>query len=346
MVEVPEDVDGFSHLIEHIQDAVVGFELVGSEPEVRWVNEAFVDLFGYSRDQIVNARLNKYIVPEWLRREAAALDKRTDDGEVNYQRVQRQTFDGLQEFLYRGIPYDSDRVDGFAVYTPLTKVSRQERQVQVLNRVLRHNLRNQVTVIEGNVDRLIERLDRSDDRTDEIATDARESISNLRNLSEEVGQIHQILGRPPTGDNRVDLMAVLDDTVEEFRKKYPSSVIKTDIPPTLFVRASSNIRTAVEELVENAVEHNPADQSHIWIYTQPVVEDEWIDLVIDDDGPTIPESERKVIADGAEITSHQHGSGLGLWLAKWTVEKSGGQLLIGESSLGGNKLRIRLQTFE
>jgi nitrogen fixation/metabolism regulation signal transduction histidine kinase len=53
-----------------------------------------------------------------------------------------------------------------------------------------------------------------------------------------------------------------------------------------------------------------------------------------------------VITGEAEITQTHHGRGLGLWLVKWTVERSGGQLSFGESDIGGNCVRLRLRRSE
>ena len=110
-------IDGLRHLIEHIQDAVVAFELVDEDPIVRGVNEAFVEQFGYPREEVLGTDLNERIVPPWCREEAAELDRRTAGGEINYQRVRRQTVSGLREFLYRAVPYTDigDVVDGYAV---------------------------------------------------------------------------------------------------------------------------------------------------------------------------------------------------------------------------------------
>jgi signal transduction histidine kinase len=47
---------------------------------------------------------------------------------------------------------------------------------------------------------------------------------------------------------------------------------------------------------------------------------------ITDTGPGIPESERAAVFDDQPLSQLSHGSGLGLWLAKWVVENYGGQL--------------------
>ena len=100
----------YRHLVEHTRDAIVEFEFVGETPMVRWVNEAFIDIFGYSREVIEGASLNDLIVPEWHTEEARHFDTRTIAGDINHKRVQRETATGLRQFLYRGIPYEDDEL--------------------------------------------------------------------------------------------------------------------------------------------------------------------------------------------------------------------------------------------
>ncbi|MDZ7731370.1 MAG: ATP-binding protein [Natrialbaceae archaeon] len=48
-------------------------------------------------------------------------------------------------------------------------------------------------------------------------------------------------------------------------------------------------------------------------------------MTIVDNGPGIPDHELAVLDEGEE-TPLQHGSGLGLWLVYWLVDKSNGSL--------------------
>ena len=97
-------LDRYHHLIEHVQDAVVEFELVDSEPIVNEVNRAFVEVFGYPADEIVGESLNEWVVPGWKLGEAEQLDSNTASGEINYKQVTRETANGLRAFLHRGVP--------------------------------------------------------------------------------------------------------------------------------------------------------------------------------------------------------------------------------------------------
>jgi PAS domain S-box-containing protein len=337
-----EEETAWRYLIEHIQDAVVEFEFVDGEPVIRGVNGAFVDVFGYDRDELTGELLNDLIVPDWLAEEAARLDERTQAGEINYRRVKRRTADGLREFLYRAVPYGdaSDPRDGFAVYTDLTGITRRERQLQVLNRVLRHNLRNKVTVIAGNTSRLQEEVDTDahEGVMDAIATAA----DDLRSLTTEASQIQSLLEADDGETGSIDVVPVIREVIDRYREREPAADIGATLPETATVSATTELRTAFASLVENAIEHNPAETPRVRVGIEPV-ESEWIDVFVEDDGPRIPAAERDVITGAAEITPTRHGSGLGLWLVTWTAERFGGELSFGESDLGGNSVRVRLQ---
>jgi len=340
--------DGLRHLIEHIQDAVVAFELVDGTPVVRGVNGAFVEQFGYPREEVLGTDLNDRIVPPWRRGEASELDRRTAGGEINYQQVQRQTASGLREFLYRGIPYtDSEGVvDGYAVYTDLTETTQRERQLKVLNRLLRHNLRNKASVIGGNVELLLSGSGTDDEEAEQATEEVQEAAEELRELSDEAMQINRVLDTRTAGATAVDVAPIVRNVVGRFRSRFPAARITTDIPGSASIVVTTGFRGAVEGLVENAIEHNPASDPRVVVRIEPGPESEWLDLTVEDDGPLIPSADREVITGEAEITQTHHGRGLGLWLVKWTVERSGGRLSFEESDVGGNCVRLRLRRSE
>lgn len=336
------DNDRYRHLIEHIQDAVVEFELVDGVPVVVDVNRAFTETFGYDADAAMGEVLNELIVPVWLREEAQTLDSRTSSGEINYRRVKRETADGLREFLYRGIPYADDRVGdgGFAVYTDLTGIVQNERRARVMNRVLRHNLRNKANLIVAHTTQLLAAFEeQSADRTAAAATVER-AANDLQQLTEEAGEINRVLNAAE-GTETVDCVPTIRRVVATHRQESPDAVVETDLPASLDVRANRHLDVALDSLVDNAIRHNPAAEPRVRVRAAAEAEG-WATVHVEDDGPSIPAAERDVVTGEAEITPTRHGSGLGLWLVKWTVETFGGELSFGESDLGGNDVRIRL----
>lgn len=357
----------YRHLIEHVQDAVVEFDFVEGTPIVREVNEAFVDIFGYDPADICGEPLNDWVVPDWKRAEATDLDRNTEAGKINYRQVTRKTATGLREFLYRGIPYEQsgEYTGGFAVYTDLTEISQNERRLEVLNRILRHNLRNNANIVAGHTTRLLADLPDANKQTIDTAATVERAAHELERLAEEAGHIRRVLQHPTDETAELDPASLIHAVIDDRQQQSPSATFEVDLAGSEPVFADSRLRYALDSLVENAVKHNPSPSPRVRVRvdhlgdvsqtadeqtdytpgTAPVdsTNGEWVVIHVEDDGPLIPPDERSVIRDSAAITPTHHGSGLGLWLTELTVETFGGELRFGGSELGGNDVSIRLR---
>jgi signal transduction histidine kinase len=102
--------------------------------------------------------------------------------------------------------------------------------------------------------------------------------------------------------------------------------------------ADSHLLMAVEDLVENAIVHAHHAEPVVRVTVEPT--DDAVAFAVADDGPGIPDQELAVLDTGGE-TELQHGSGAGLWVVTWIVERSGGELSF-ETSSEGTTVTIRL----
>lgn len=315
--------DRFGHLFDLIDDAVVEIELVETTPVVRTVNEAFEEVFGYDRAAVVGESLNDFIIPDARDGKASAFDERTAAGKHNHAIVRRRTATGVREFLYRGVPYEraDGRQFGFAIYSDITEQRTYERHIHVIHRILRHNLRNELTVIMGAAAML-------DAETDDPVF--RERVAKIRRHARELatlGKEAQTLERVLTEDRRprsLDVAPFCRQACESVRENADAAAITLDVPDRLRVEGIPELQTAIEGLVENAVVHPPGEPT---VRVEARWEPRRIVVEITDDGPGIPESERlPVFGDLDDITQLQHGSGLGLWLARCAVEVCDGHL--------------------
>jgi len=311
-----EAADPFRYLFDLIQDAVVGFEIVNFVPVVRTVNPAFVETFGYDRAEIVGEPLNDYIVPGDRVEEAVNYDQRTASGEINYAVVSRKTADGCREFIYRGVPYDTTdgRRCGFAMYTDVTDSRRQKRRLRVLHRVLRHNLRNELSVVFGMSEYV--RTHAADSSVSLAASRALDAADRLAAVSEKARSVETALDGE--ADQSVDAAALARSVADSYG---PDVRVETALPRTLPVTGGTAVYDALDNLVENAVEHTP-DGTAVRITAEQDSGDAFIRVL--DDGPGIPAVERAVVFEDEDITNLQHGSGLGIWLARWVAEAAGG----------------------
>ena len=333
-------------LFENLPDPVVDAEHVEDGPEIRAANDAFADVFGVDREAVVGQPIDEVLSspagdpagsmpPE-------AINEQVSEGEVTGAKVQRETERGARTFLFRGIPYSQEgSVRAFGIYTDVTEIERRERHVKVLDRLLRHNLRNDLGVVIGRAENVLERSDDPELRAE--ASALVDAASGLIDLSDTAKRIRRIIEQPESQRSAAPVEPLFDRIAADARGRYPDATVGVDAPADLAVLATSDLELALSELVENAVVH-AGDGPSVELRAEPFepAPDEWVDLLVVDDGPGIPETERAAITGERDITQLQHGSGLGLWLVRWVVESIGGDLGF-ERRDGRTVVRLRLR---
>ena len=335
-VDRSTDEQPFKRLFNQLEDPVVEFELTDGDPVIVETNRAFTEAFAPDDTSVTGQRLNDLIVPVDRRDEATAFDRRTESGESNAAVVERLTTDGRRKFVYRGVPCGETR--GFAIYTDVTEKLRRERHLDILQRVLRHNLRNDLNVVLGQADE-ISRLAESEEIR-QAAGSIIETAQGLTRLSEEAKVIQRVLGES-TAIEATQLSKLVAAVVEDCRHRFGDARITVDCPADHTVRADDNLRIVIETLVDNAIRHNTASTPTVTVSATPTDNDR-VELSVADNGPGIPETERRVITGDEDITQLTHGSGLGLWLVRWIIEGYGGDLAIDTPASGGTVVRLYL----
>ena len=137
----------------------------------------------------------------------------------------------------------------------------------------------------------------------------------------------------------VDVPALIADSVNSFGLDDTKLAFTTpDAAVPIIPLRQRNIRRALDNLISNAIRHS--NQCQI----STVIDGDQIQIIVDDDGPGIPKDQRiAVVRPFVQLDkkSDQTGAGLGLSIAHDAAISHGGNLLLGESPMGG--LRVRLQ---
>jgi two-component system osmolarity sensor histidine kinase EnvZ len=102
------------------------------------------------------------------------------------------------------------------------------------------------------------------------------------------------------------------------------------------------LRRVVTNLVDNALQH--ANRCRVSLSHR----EQRLELVVDDDGPGIPETKRAVIfepfyrLDAARTRGNNGSSGLGLAIASTIIQAHRGQISVADSPLGGARFTVSL----
>jgi PAS domain S-box-containing protein len=227
------------------------------------------------------------------------------------------------------------------VVTDISAQKQREQRLSVLNRVLRHNIRNDVTVLRGHLDMLAETV--PDDNEHVVAMERR--LDCVVDLSETARRIEQLQPTESETDRtRFELNSVVENQLQRLRLDWPEAEISAALPDSASVVAHELLPYALDNLLENAVEHNDSDPPCVGIEVSKDVRDtsDRVRLTIEDNGPGLPPVEQNVLTAETE-TQLSHSTGLGLWLSRWIVRSSGGRFRVDSDSSDGTRIEIVLR---
>ncbi|MBO6519416.1 MAG: HAMP domain-containing protein [Rhodospirillales bacterium] len=139
-----------------------------------------------------------------------------------------------------------------------------------------------------------------------------------------------------------DLSALLQDVAEQARRKNARIDLHTEGRIDVTLRPNG-FRRCITNLIENAMRY----AEHISI--RAGIRGDGVEIVIDDDGPGIPEEQRaEVFRPFYRLESSRNpgtgGVGLGLSIARDAIQGHGGEIRLDESPMGGLRVWIRLPT--
>ena len=314
----------------------------GPDGEFKLVNQGLVDILeADSKAYFENRSVSEiYADPD---ERAAFSDRLLEEGTVDNVELQFETADGNQIWgEVSGIVTETDDGPVFELaLQDITTRKERDQQLDVLNRVLRHNLRNALNVIDGNAAMLNAAIE--DDELRSHVERIERRVSNLEALSEKAVTVRSLFDQGRSTTTACDVQALLMRVSNELEECHPDARVVVDAPEeSLYVNADVRLKMALAELVNNAVVHNNQSTPEVTLTTETVTRDgeQAVEIVITDNGPGIPKHERKAIESGEE-TPLQHGTGLGLWLVYWAMSLLGGDIHIDDAD-PGTRIALRL----
>ncbi|MFB6189161.1 MAG: histidine kinase N-terminal 7TM domain-containing protein [Halapricum sp.] len=301
--------------IEDLANPVV---IVDTDGRIVTLNAAAEDLVGLDEETALTRRLDEVLDAE--------VDVSADE-----QRLATRNEGQRREFLVTPSTLSDTagtQVGYTLVFQDVTGAIEREQRLTVMNRVLRHNLRNDLNVVHGFVEAARDRVD--DEETARLLDRAGRKALGLVETGGKVRDIESTIG---AADERTEvdvsdqLRAIANDVEYEY-----VGTIERSVPQGLTLRTNRAVlELVVTNLLENAVEH--ATDGDGTIRLAATAEEDSVTVTVADDGPGIPQNELDTIERGTE-TDLVHGSGLGLWIVTWGVRHLGGEIDFDSSDAG------------
>ncbi len=262
---------------------------------------------------------------------------------------------GAGDLQVRVLPTGKDELDqlGLAFDRMVAELSQARSRLEYLQKVsawqevarrLAHEIKNPLTPIQLSVQELASKYagdDPSYRRLLDTATEIlREEITSLRRLVDDFSAFAKLPKVEPTP---VDLHALLSEALRlqpEWQGVVTVAPAREAVPGlcdrTLFRRVIAN-------LVENALQAAQGMSRPPQVRMSAERRGDRSVLIVDDNGPGVPEGERQRIFD-PYVTHREGGTGLGLAIVRKIVIDHGGDVSVTSSPGGGARFLVELPT--
>ncbi|UWG48991.1 Signal transduction histidine kinase, contains PAS domain [Halanaeroarchaeum sp. HSR-CO] len=343
------------HQLRAIRDEHAGHGVVITDPDgtIQYVNRAFEQQSGYPSEEVIGK--NPRILQSGEHDESfyeelwdTILAGKVWDGVVTNERKSGETY--ILNQTIAPVTDTDGAIDRFiAVNHEITQLKeletslrRRSEQLEILNRVLRHDIRNDLNVIIGWLEMVGDHVAPPGVAYIDRVT---YSAKHMVEITEEASDLVQDITTDSDPDlEPVELSSVLLEEVEKRRETFTQATIdfRDEVPPGTTVRANSMLASVFRNLVNNAIQHNDSAEPRVEI--RSTLRDASAVVTVADDGPGIPDGKRAQIFSQAEKGLESGGTGMGLFLVHSLVETYGGSVWIEDNDPQGAIFGVELVT--
>jgi signal transduction histidine kinase len=208
-----------------------------------------------------------------------------------------------------------------------------------------HDFRNPMSSLKLDIQMLQREVEKGAEsrpvRLTELATRIRQTLDRM----DDVFKAFLFASRPDSAERtRVDLAVCVQEAVDTLASRLERDNIRTDIQspdtPVMVNVFAASLRRALVNILTNAIAFSPTGGAVITIRVSST--GGGVTIEIADQGPGIPPANRKRVFE-MFMTTRPEGTGLGLFLAKAAIERSGGTISVADTPPGsGACIRLNL----
>ena len=300
------------------------------------INPRFTSLFGYQLNEVRGKHVDDVVVPKNLVDEAKVLDQKAMDGYVYHDTVRARKDGSMVPVSISAAPIfiQGHFCGHLGVYKDISQLKETERELKlalervgmaneklrVVGGLTRHDVRNKLSTVTGNVYLLKKRLADSSDMLDKLR-DIESAVQQMVRIF-DFAKAYEMLGVEEL--SYIDVAKTLDEAVSLFQGSISVKVVNEC--RGLVVLADPLLRQLFYNLIDNSLKYGQK-ATRIRVHYEEADPDN-LRLVYEDDGVGISAAERpKLFKEGF---SSGGSTGYGLYFIKkmmevyrWTIQETG-----------------------
>ncbi|PSP31133.1 hypothetical protein BRC64_11285 [Halobacteriales archaeon QH_10_67_22] len=334
--ERKQRLDLFGRAIQAASQGITIADARQDDEPLIYINDSFERITGYSVAEVIGKNC-RFLQGEQTDEAAVARLREAIDTEtpatveiLNYRKDGTPFWNQVDLVPVKND--DGETTHFLGLQRDITPRKSREERLQVMSRVLRHNLRNRMNVITGHAELLLES---DDDETAAAAERILRSADDLLEISERIQEFNSVISPDGTSVESHDLVEVFERVTEAFRSTHPRASVTLNAPKTAMVAGHRLLPVAIEEFVELTARGDETPDLEITVRS----DDGWVVAELVDRGETVSPLDLSIMEKATE-TATEHPQGVELWLIRWAVIYSGGELTVTREDVP--QLRIRL----
>ncbi|MFB6081762.1 MAG: PAS domain S-box protein, partial [Halanaeroarchaeum sp.] len=331
-----------------VQSAADPMAAIDDEFRLLFVNRSYRELVDAERTPVEGDHLRSLVGEETFADIGPYLERALEGETVRFDST-RHVDDTRREFevTYASLSDEAETVVGVvgSMHDVTTRndvqrtLEERTEQLTVLNRLVRHDIRNDVAVALGWAEELEDHVDAEGEemlaRIQENATHVVELTRPVRDLVDTIGAGEE----PPL--EPIDLATVLDRELTKRRSLYPAAdfVVYGDVP-AVSVTANQMLSSVFRNVLNNAVQHNDTPSPTVTIDVERG--DDVVRVRVADDGPGIPDGRKESLFGAVDEGITAEASGVGLALVSTLVHQYGGRVHVEDNEPRGAVFVVEL----
>lgn len=218
-------------------------------------------------------------------------------------------------------------------------IEEQNERLTLLNQIVRHDIRNDMSVVLGNA-HLLESLVEDEEGRTRLETIVRNGEHAVE-LTETMRGLMQTMLEDASDLEAVSLGAVLTREVDSVQTSDDECTLRIsgDLPDVR-VLADGALGTVFRNLLTNGIRHSAAETPTVTVSARD--EGDAVVVAIADDGPGIPPERREEIFGRGNKGLESPGTGIGLYLVETLVSGYDGEVWIEDNDPRGSVFLVRL----